>query len=141
MTNQCQCLSKTKRMKFRFYFLSKKQSQYNLLTLFFVLTLFFIASCKDATEDTSPEIFPFDTAIKHEISFLQVPIAFKVEQIEQKINEAIKGTLYADQSFEDKKSDGLKIRIKKVESIKISVKDNFMYYSVPLHIWVSKKGR
>lgn len=127
-------------MKFRFYLLSKKQNQYSLLILFFVLILFFgMSSCKDKSENTSPEILPFDEAIKHQISFLEVPIAFRVEQIEDKINEAIKGTLYTDQSFEDKDSDGLKIRIKKVESIKIVVKDNFMYYSIPLHIWVSKR--
>jgi hypothetical protein len=127
-------------MKFRFYLLSKKQNQYPLLMLFFVLILFFgMSSCKDKSENTSPDILPFDEAIQHQISFLEVPIAFKVDQIEDKINEAIKGTLYTDQSFEDKKSDGLKIRIKRVESIKISVKDNFMYYSVPLHIWASKR--
>ena len=125
-------------MKLKSYLLSKKQSQYSVLTLFFLLILFFcINSCKN--KSTSPEILPFDKAIDHQVSFLEVPIAFKVDQIEGKINEAIKGTLYADQSFEDKQSDGLKIRVKKVESIKISVKDNFMYYSVPLHIWVSKR--
>ncbi len=127
-------------MNKKFYILSTKQNYYPLLILFFVL-IFFVgfSSCKDKIENTVPDILPFDDAIEHEISFLEVPIAFKVDQIEDKINEAIKGTLYADQSFEDKKSDGLKIRIKKVESIKISVKDNFMYYSVPLHIWVEKR--
>ncbi|WP_169315243.1 DUF4403 family protein [Bernardetia litoralis] len=99
----------------------------------------FISSCRDTTESTAPEILPFDETIAHQVSFLEVPIAFKVDQIEQKINEAIKGTLYADQSFEDKKSDGIKIRIRKVEDIQISVRDNFMYYSVPLHIWASKR--
>lgn len=127
-------------MKFRFYFLSKDQSQYTLLMLFFVLILVFgLFSCGDKSETTSPEILPFEAAFEHQISFLEVPIAFKVEQIEDKINEAIKGTLYADQSFEDKKGDGLKIRIKKVEQIQVVVKDNFMYYSVPLHIWASKR--
>ena len=129
-------------MKFGLYYLSKKRNQYSIWILFVVLIIFFsfsISSCKDKKEDISPEILPFDEAIEHQISFLEVPIAFKVEQIEQKINQAIKGTLYADQSFEDKNSDGIKIRIKKVESIKISVSDNFMYYSVPLHIWVSRR--
>ncbi|WP_375562857.1 DUF4403 family protein [Bernardetia sp. OM2101] len=127
-------------MTFRFYFLSKNQNQYSLLMLFFVLLLVFgLYSCKEKSKNTSPEILPFDKALTHQISFLEVPIAFKVEQIEDKINEAIKGTLYADQSFEDKKGDGIKIRIKKVEKIHVVVKDNFMYYSVPLHIWASKR--
>ncbi|WP_338761455.1 DUF4403 family protein [Bernardetia sp. ABR2-2B] len=128
-------------MKAKFYALSKNKNQYSVLRLFFILTLFlsFTISCKEKTRNTIPEILPFDKAIEHQISFLEVPIAFRVEQIESKINEAIKGTLYADQSFEDKKGDGIKIRIKKVENIKISVKDNFMYYSVPLHVWASKR--
>ncbi|WP_338790068.1 DUF4403 family protein [Bernardetia sp. MNP-M8] len=100
---------------------------------------FNLSSCKNSNENTAPEILPFDEAIEHQISFLEVPITFQVAQIEQKINEAIKGTLYADQSFEDKKSDGIKIRIKKVENIKISVNSNFMYYSVPIHVWVEKR--
>ncbi len=127
-------------MKFRFYLLSKKQIQYFLLSLFLILIVSLsLNSCKNTNEETTPEILPFEKAIAHQISFLEVPIAFSVEQIEDKINETIKGTLYADQSFEDKKSDGLKIRIKKVGKIKISVKDNFMYYSVPLHVWVEKR--
>lgn len=125
-------------MKLKCSLLSKKQNQYSVLTLFFLLILFFgISSCTN--KSTEPKILPFEEAIKHQVSFLEVPIAFKVNQIEGKINQAIKGTLYADQSFEDKQSDGLKIRVRKVESIKISVKDNFMYYSVPLHIWASKR--
>ncbi|WP_291724366.1 DUF4403 family protein [Bernardetia sp.] len=126
-------------MKTKIYFYIKRNNQQALLILSFLLTVLFISSCKNKKENTAPKILPFDEAIEHQISFLEVPIAFSVEQIEQKINQAIKGTLYADQSFEDKQSDGLKIRVKKVDNIKISVKENVMYYSVPLHIWVSKR--
>ncbi len=110
------------------------------MKLFFILILLLIfGSCKDKNENTAPKILPFDKAITHQISFLEVPIAFKVNQIEQKINQAIKGTLYANQNLESKKNNELKIKIKKVENIKISVKDNFIYYSVPIHVWVSKR--
>ena len=126
-------------MKVRFFFFIQEKRQYIILMLFFLCITFFLSSCKNSKENTEPDILPFDEAIEHQVSFLEVPIVFKVEQIEQKINQAIKGTLYADQSFEDKKSDGLKIRVKKVENIKISIKDNVMFYSVPLHIWASKR--
>ena len=124
-------------MKFIFYLLSKKTNQHFLILIVFFLLI--LVSCKNKSESTSPEILPFDKIVEHQISFLEIPIAFNVEQIEDKINQAIKGTLYADQSFENKQQDGLKIRVRKVENIQISVKDNFMYYSVPLHIWASKR--
>jgi hypothetical protein len=73
---------------------------------------------------------------KH-LSVVNLPVEVPVQEIEAQVNNAIKGLIYDDNSYEDDDHDNLKAKVWKLDRIRIVAKDSTFLFEVPLKIWVS----
>lgn len=72
-------------------------------------------------------------------SHISLPISISIEEINNLVNNSIKGTLYQDNSFTDNDNDQLKVKVDKSGKIKLTaLKDNRFLIEVPLYIWAEK---
>lgn len=72
-------------------------------------------------------------------SSISVPISISIEEINQLVNNSIKGTIYQDNSFTDNDNDQFKVKVDKYGAIKLTaLKDNRFLIEVPLQIWAEK---
>ncbi|MCB0572265.1 MAG: DUF4403 family protein [Phaeodactylibacter sp.] len=67
-------------------------------------------------------------------STLNIPVDIDVRELEQSINEQLKGLLYEDNDIRD--GDKMMIRAEKKEPIRLSVDSNLIQYRVPLALWI-----
>lgn len=75
------------------------------------------------------------TANEAQLSNFFIPILLSKTALEQTINEKVDGPI-----FDDKITEGsLQIRVKKVDAIKIDIRDTAILYRVPLHILIKKE--
>jgi hypothetical protein len=81
----------------------------------------------------------FEKDIEQKMSHISMPIIFEIKKIEARINKELKGVIYHDNSFENHHKDNVKITVKKEENIKISIKNNVLYYKIPLRIWLEAR--
>lgn len=106
----------------------KLNSSFYFFGLIFLLTGFLFGQ-----SNQNPLIFP---KIKSTIS---VPISISIEEINQLVNNSIKGTIYQDNSFTDNDNDQFKVKVDKYGQIKLTaLKDNRFLIEVPLQIWAEK---
>lgn len=74
-------------------------------------------------------------ADKEQLSNFSIPILLSKAALEKTINEKVEGPI-----FDDKITEGsLQIRVKKVDAIKIDIRDTAILYQVPLHILIKKE--
>jgi hypothetical protein len=73
---------------------------------------------------------------KH-LSVLNVPVEIPVTEIENQVNQKIKGLIYEDNSYEDDGNDNLKAKVWKISPIKMVALESSFLFEVPLKIWVS----
>jgi hypothetical protein len=72
-------------------------------------------------------------------SHISLPISISIAEINNLINNSIKGTLYQDNSFTDNDNDQFKVKVDKYGVIKLTaLKDNRFLIEVPLQIWAEK---
>lgn len=72
-------------------------------------------------------------------SEVNLPMVYKVGNLEKIINKKIKKTLHFDDSFEDNGNDRLKLKVWRNGKIRLKAAGNMLSYSVPLRVEVEKK--
>ncbi|MGV4415191.1 DUF4403 family protein [Chryseobacterium sp. T1] len=83
----------------------------------------------------SQEIYQFPK-IKSSIS---LPINVPISEINNLVNQSVKGVLYEDTSFTDNNNDQFKVKVEKLGNINIkALTNNRLMISVPLKIWAEK---
>ena len=96
--------------------------------LFFIYSLF-IFSQSSIPVYTLPKIK----------SNITLPVSLPVSEINNLINQSVKGVLYEDQSYTDNNNDQFKVRVEKQGNIAIkALSNNRLMISVPLKIWAEK---
>lgn len=106
--------------------------------IFIILMFFLCLSCSQIKPE-APQLEAFEKDIEQKISHISMPIIFEIKNIENRINKELNGVIYRDNSFEDHHRDNIKITVKKEEKIKISIKNNVLYYKLPLRIWLEAR--
>ncbi len=72
-------------------------------------------------------------------SNITLPISLPISEINNLINQNVKGILYEDQSYTDNNNDQFKVRVEKQGNIAIkALSNNRLMISVPLKIWAEK---
>lgn len=72
-------------------------------------------------------------------SNITLPISLPISEINNLINQSVKGVLYEDQSFTDNNNDQFKVKVEKQGNIAIkALTNNRLMISVPLKIWAEK---
>lgn len=72
-------------------------------------------------------------------SNITLPISLPISEINNLINQNVKGILYEDQSYTDNDNDQFKVRVEKQGDIHIkALTNNRLMISVPLKIWAEK---
>lgn len=97
--------------------------------LFFFIYSLFIFSQSSIPVYTLPRIK----------SNITLPVSLPVSEINNLINQSVKGVLYEDQSYTDNNNDQFKVRVEKQGNIAIkALTNNRLMISVPLKIWAEK---
>lgn len=72
-------------------------------------------------------------------SNITLPVSLPVSEINNLINQSVKGVLYEDQSYTDNNNDQFKVRVEKQGNIAIkALSNNRLMISVPLKVWAEK---
>ncbi len=97
--------------------------------LFFFIYSLFIFSQSSIPVYTLPKIK----------SNITLPVSLPVSEVNNLINQSVKGILYEDQSYTDNNNDQFKVRVEKQGNIAIkALSNNRLMISVPLKIWAEK---
>ncbi len=94
-----------------------------------------VVSCR-SIKPVKPEAAyaPEKRVYDKEMSVINIPIEIAVADIENQINNYVKGVVYEDDSYDDNDGDGLKYTVTKYSDIEITAKGNKIYITVPLKI-------
>lgn len=72
-------------------------------------------------------------------SGITLPVSLPISEINNLINQSVKGVLYEDQSYTDNNNDQFKVKVEKQGNIAIkALTNNRLMISVPLKIWAEK---
>ena len=97
--------------------------------LFFIIYSLFMFSQPSIPVYTLPKIK----------SSITLPVSLPVSEINNLINQSVKGVLYEDQSYTDNNNDQFKVRVEKQGNIAIkALSNNRLMISVPLKVWAEK---
>lgn len=97
--------------------------------LFFFIYSLFIFSQSSIPVYTLPKIK----------SNITLPVSLPVSEVNNLINQSVKGVLYEDQSYTDNNNDQFKVRVEKQGNIAIkALSNNRLMISVPLKVWAEK---
>ncbi len=96
----------------------------------FCLLFLFCTACQDAGE-LRPETKSFAPALSNRSSVINIPISYKVNDLEKEINQAIGEVFIDDNSFE---GDNVKMKVQRLSDIQVSFKGDVIFLEVPLRI-------
>lgn len=97
--------------------------------LFFLICSLFIFSQSGNPVYTLPKIK----------SNITLPVSLPVSEINNLINQSVKGILYEDQSYTNNNNDQFKVKVEKQGNITIkALTNNRLMISVPLKVWAEK---
>ena len=72
-------------------------------------------------------------------SSITLPVSLPISEINNLINQSVKGVLYEDQSYTNNNNDQFKVKVEKQGNITIkALTNNRLMISVPLKIWAEK---
>ena len=72
-------------------------------------------------------------------SSITLPVSLPISEINNLINQSVKGVLYEDQSYTNNNNDQFKVKVEKQGNIAIkALTNNRLMISVPLKIWAEK---
>lgn len=72
-------------------------------------------------------------------SSVTLPVSLPISEINNLVNQSIKGVIYEDKSYTDNDNDQFKIKVEKESNINIkALTNNRLMISVPLKIWAEK---
>lgn len=104
-----------------------------------LLGLLALLACSSNEKKTPSEKVAYADAISPELSYLSAPILFPVDQLQDKINRALKPLLLNDQSYENHGDDNLKLRIERTGPVRIHPEGQHIDHTVPLRITAEKR--
>jgi hypothetical protein len=97
--------------------------------------LLFTFSCK-SYKAVAPEEKYIPFTIYPEISEVNIPVEVSIPGMERSINNMITGLLYEDNDLENNGGDDLMLKVWKQDKITIDVKQNNVFYNIPLKLWI-----
>lgn len=72
-------------------------------------------------------------------SSISLPVSVPITEINNLVNQSVKGVIYQDNSFTDNDNDQFKVKVEKLGNISIkALTNNRLMISVPLKIWAEK---
>lgn len=107
--------------------------QYFRLLFTSSIALVAMSSCNKIRLE-EPNYGVFSEMPEHRVSTLNIPINIEFKEIEQLINGKLKEVIYDDTSFFDKNNDGLKLRITRLNDIRLQSFRNKLYLQAPLNV-------
>lgn len=117
-------------------FLYKRANHYKpSVQLLILFGLIFLMGCQ-TLEKHEPVLNPVKGNIEHPISDVHLPLLLEIDEIEDLINTKLDGEIYNDPSFD---KDNVKLSISKIGRISVSLQGNYLYYRLPLHIWIQAR--
>lgn len=103
-----------------------------MLRVFVLAALFFaVAGCSKKIDTKQPSEYYDRASLEKVISTINIPVTYSLYSVEQKINRAVKGTLYEDNNLQD---DNLAIKVWKDDRINLEVTNNLIYIQVPIKV-------
>ncbi|MGF1534489.1 MAG: DUF4403 family protein [Bernardetiaceae bacterium] len=106
------------------------------ILLYGYLSLWWVA-CSDIKPERPPEIIP-EQSLEPKLSYVNLPLALPLRDLEAKINEAIKDEIYRDDSYE---GDQLKLLITKAEPLALRMQGNQIDHHITLHVAAQYKAK
>jgi hypothetical protein len=76
----------------------------------------------------------YETVYEEKSSVINIPVEIDIRELEQALNEQLRGALYEDNDLKD--GDRMMIRAEKRENIRLSIDSNLIKYRVPLKLWI-----
>lgn len=70
-------------------------------------------------------------------SVLNLPVEVPVSEIEEALNQQIKGLIYEDNSYDNDEQDNLKAKVWILDRIRVVAKDETFLFEVPIKVWAS----
>lgn len=107
-----------------------------LLFLLLIPTLVFAQDDLGTVPPTRKPNFS-ESAIPLPNSVINLPLQFRFDAIERRINNEFKGVLFNDSSFDDNNHDNLMLKITKIAPIKFKVIKDSLVITAPVHIWIN----
>lgn len=104
-----------------------------------LLVLAFVTSCKTVIQPDYPDIEARTKKFTPQVSTLNLPVEVSIAHLEKIINQNFGGYIYEDDSYTNNDNDDIKMKIKKIKSITLSVNKNIITYTVPINLWTSIK--
>lgn len=105
------------------------------LLLFFCV--FLLAACADFKTEKPPRIAP-TLQLEPRLSYINTPIILPLRDLEAKINEAIQGEIYRDDSYE---GDKVKLVVRKVEPLRLSMDGDEIDHAITLNVHVKYRSK
>ncbi len=79
--------------------------------------------------------------IQNKISDINLPLVYQVSDLEELVNEKIKGVIYKDERFDNNNKDKVKLNVRRSGKIFVAVMGHDVFYNVPLSVKTEfKKG-
>jgi len=109
-------------------------------SFFFIPFLFlYLWSCAPKNRAAPPITKASKKTYSPSLSQINIPLIIKTAELEKTLNTELSGVLYEDNSYTNNDNDNIKITVKKHGQIKISAKNDYIIYEIPLKFDV--KGR
>lgn len=105
--------------------------------LLFAFALLFLVACNDFKSEKPAVIYP-ETALQPQPSYLSTPLVLSLRELEAKINQAIQGEIYRDDSYT---GDNLKLVVTKVSPLRLEMQGNLIRHSVVLNVRAKYKSK
>lgn len=103
----------------------------NKFSLFLVISLLFLTSCKTLQIEKPKESY-LPSSISPSISELPLQIELDVKKLETSINKKMTGIIFESSAISGK---DLSIRVSKAQDFSFTIKNNEIEYRVPLKVW------
>lgn len=101
--------------------------------LFFFVTLSIVASCSKKIQPVAPSEAYSKIEFPREISYINVPISYPVSELQNQINNQVKGLIFEDNSLEE---DNIIVKVWKTEDIRLNAINDAIETTIPLKIYV-----
>jgi hypothetical protein len=117
---------------------SPRPNRHLLIGLFFLLLLAHCQTKKSSPPVEAPKTAVFDPPIPETISYLAGPITFKLQEIQDKINQKLDPVLVGKETEDGRLKGIISFRVKRLGSVQVQYADHQVNLSAPLQMWLTK---
>lgn len=108
---------------------------------FFTISLlaaytFLFTSCSKKIQPEKPNESYVNKEFQPETSNISIPIEIETAKLNAIVNKNLNGLIYEDNDLNNNGGDNLLFKVYKHNDIQIDSKDDFIYYTVPLKVWL-----